>query len=217
MEKYLRETNFIDYSSPIVQDVIAELDLDGLDDIEKAKKLFYYVRDATKYSIKGVSLNPDTFKASFTLKQNSSYCIPKALALCTLARSVGIPSRIHLVDFINHRLTPELQNLWGTNLMASHAFTEMYLNNRWVKATPALDKKTCSDHKFRLVEFDGINDGMLQPTDINNNPHVEYVNDHGTFDDLPLDVIMNIFKENYGNMSSGFIEKLFSTNINTFN
>ena len=216
MDKYLKETEFINYSSSVVQNIISKLNLDDLDEVEKAKKLFNYVRDATKYSIKGVSLEHDSFKASFTLKQDSSYCIPKAIALCTLARSVGIPSRIHLVDFINHRLTPELEKLWGTNLMASHAFTEMYLNGRWVKATPALDTKTCSDHRFRLVEFDGIHDGMLHSTDIDGNKHVEYVNDHGTFDDLPLELISKIFMDNYGDISSDFVDKLFSNDIEIF-
>ncbi|MCY3412657.1 MAG: transglutaminase family protein [Candidatus Heimdallarchaeota archaeon] len=216
MENYLQETQFMNYSDPIIQEIIKDLDLDGLTEVEKAIKIFYYVRDKAKYSIKGISLNPEHFKASRTLQKDSSYCIPKAIALSTLARAAGIPSRLHIVDFINHRLAPELVELWGTNVMASHTYSELYIEGRWIKLTPALDKFTCETHQFKLVDFDGTHDALLHEEDLNGHKHCEYINDHGTFDDLPLLKVMQIFQENYGDMAPELIDKFFKADVDTF-
>ncbi len=216
MLEYLAETEFLDISSSEVQSTIQQLNLRGMNNREKAVRIFEYVRDSTKYSIKGVGVSPDLFKASTTLRRDNSFCIPKAVTLCTLARAVGIPSRLHFVDFINHRLTPELVELWGTNVMASHCYSELYIDGKWVKATPALDRKTCDAHRFITPEFDGENDALLSPVDKDGNPHVEYIKDHGTYADVPLDMIVRIFEENYGDISSEFVKKIFSENVDTF-
>lgn len=213
MDNYLIETEYINYTHPVVQNVLEELQLDEEKSIvNKAIKLFYYVRDNIQYSIQGISLDPETFKASYTLQQQSSYCIPKAVVLATLGRAVGIPTRLHMVNFINHRLEPELEQLFGTKLMAPHSFVEMYLNNTWMKLTPALDKNTCERHGFITSEFDGNNHAMLHAVDIHGNPHVEYVKDYGTFADLPLFKIQQIFAENYGNMDPELLEQFFGDN-----
>lgn len=216
MQEYLQETEHFDYSSETVQNIINSLELEGLDEIEKAKKLFYFVRDNYRYSIKHISLDPNIFKASYTLKQKASFCIPKAIALSTLARAVGIPARIHLVDFANHRLAPGLVELWGTNIMVTHCYSELFLNEKWVKATPALDIKTCEKHEFIPVNFDGVEDGLLKEVDQKGRPHAEYVKDHGTFADLPYDFIVNEWKQMYDSNSSSTLKNMFSTKIETF-
>ncbi len=215
MEKYLKSSDICDTDSEFIRDLIVNLKLDGLSQVEKAIKLFYYVRDSIRYSVIIPSFDRDSFRASHTLKQNTSYCIPKAIALSTLARAVGIPARLHFVDFINHRLSEKLTKLWGTNLMAGHCFSELYLNGKWVKATPALDLRTCTIHGFIPVEFDGENDAMLPSHDKWGNPHVEYVNDHGTFDHFPYEHIMKIMIDVYGmELFNTYTERI--KGINTF-
>ncbi|MHA2092493.1 MAG: transglutaminase-like domain-containing protein [Candidatus Kariarchaeaceae archaeon] len=216
MDQYLEATQFIDYKANNIQKVLHELELEGLSNIEKAIKIFYYVRDATKYSVHIKSFAPDVFKASNTIEQSYSFCIPKAILLCALSRAAGIPSRIHLVDFINHRLSDKLSSLWGTNTMAGHCYAELYLNEKWVKATPALDKNTCEKNAFISVEFDGFQDGLLHSIDKNGKPHAEYINDHGTFADLPYDLVMNIFEKMYGNLDQERMKQLFDFKAATF-
>lgn len=212
MDQYLQETQFMNFKNDVIQENLQKLDLNGLSDTEKAIKLFQFVRDSSKYSVKGISFDPQIFVASNTLQRKSSFCIPKAVALATLGRAVGIPSRIHFVDFVNHRLTPELVDLWGTNIMAPHCFTEFYLEGKWVKATPALDRDTCETHDFILPEFDGQNDAILQPFDKNGKPHAEYIVDHGPFADVDLKFIKKVIENYYGNMSIELIDKIFSGN-----
>ena len=217
MEQYLQETEFFDISSDYVQETLEKLELNGLSEKETAIKLFYHVRDSIGYSIKPVNLEKYTYTASLVLQQKKSFCIPKAIALGTLARAAGIPSRIHFVDFINHRLSDDLEKMWGTKVMAAHCYTELYIENKWVKATPALDKAICDRHNFKTVEFDGENDALLHSLDRDGNPHAEYVKDRGTQPDMSLRLVASVFKEVYDGVNDGFIEKNFKAASTTFN
>lgn len=210
MEEYLVETKYFNFSSPVISNIIQSLDLDGLTDKEKAVKLFYYVRDSIKYSVIIPSFDDNLFVASKVLQQESTFCIPKAVALGTLARAVGIPSRIHLVDFINHRLSPKLAKIWGTNIMAVHCFTEFYLDDKWVKATAALDLDTCEKHDFIPVEFDGVHDSTIKQVDKKGRPHAEYIKDRGTFADVPIDLIKQVLIDMYHVDSDEKLNELFN-------
>ena len=198
MAQYLAPTSFFDYKSEHIQSIIKDLKLEGLTEKETAVKLFYYVRDSIRYSIRPIGLEPEIYTASHISTQDATFCIPKSILLGTLARGVGIPSRLHLVDFANHRLAPELMKMWGSNIMAAHCYIELYIDGAWRKATPALDKKTCEKHGFIPVEFDGIHDGLLKPVDINGHPHAEYVKDHGTFNDMSIEFVKQVWDELYG-------------------
>ena len=210
LKEYLQETEFFDYNSPIISNIIKSLELNGLSDRLKAVKLFYFVRDTIKYSVIIPGYNSEIFKASKVLQQDSSFCIPKAVALGALARAVDIPSRIHLVDFINHRLSPKLEKIWGTKVMAMHCFTEFYIEDKWVKATASLDLETCNKHDFIPVDFDGLHDSTIKEVDKFGRKHAEYIKDHGTFADVPLDLIRKGMSETYHIDSPARIQELFN-------
>ncbi|MFW9942163.1 MAG: transglutaminase family protein, partial [Candidatus Thorarchaeota archaeon] len=98
----LKPTFFLDWKHPSVLQKAKEL-TDGIeDDIGKAIKLFYFVRDGIRYSVKDsrLSYNKEEWKPSLTLKKGYAFCIPKAILLASLARAVGIPSRLHFVDIV---------------------------------------------------------------------------------------------------------------------
>ena len=44
---------------------------------------------------------------------------------------------------------------------------------------------SATNFKKRDSDFDGINDSIFHPFDKSGNKHMEYVEDHGTFTDLP--------------------------------
>jgi len=45
----------------------------------------------------------------------------------------------------------------GTNLFTHHGYDELYIEGRWVKATPTMDLKMCQEEGIIPVEFDGKN------------------------------------------------------------
>jgi hypothetical protein len=86
----------------------------------------------------------------------------------------------------------------GTNLFNYHGYTELYINGKWVKATPAFDLKMCHKNRIIPVEFDAQNDAILQSHNLDGKLHIEYVRDHGCREDVPVDEILASWEKNYG-------------------
>lgn len=172
--------------------------------MEKAIQLYYKVRDSIRYDPYNIRMEVDYLRASNTLAVKRGYCVSKAVLLAAVCRAVGIPSRLGFADVKNHLNTPRLKETMGTDLFTYHGYVEMFLNDRWVKATPAFNRSLCERFGVHPLEFDGINDSMFQPYDTSGKKHLEYVRDHGVFADVPLDDIIEAFKQHYpGQVAEG--------------
>ena len=137
-EDTLNATFFMDYQHPLVKEKAREL-TEGIpkdDNIEKAKKLFYYVRDQIRYTVKHAreSYNKESWKSSLTLERGEAFCIPKSILLASLARAVVIPSRLHFVDIVNHMTSERLKRDMGNNLFIFHGF--VFLINHYTYIIP---------------------------------------------------------------------------------
>ena len=190
MESTLSATYYIDKDHP---DIIsfATLACKGrASDIDKALALYYAVRDQIRYNPYSIDPEKSTMKASQILKKGEGYCVAKAVLLTACIRSQGIPARLGFADVKNHLNTKKLREMMGTDRFVWHGYSEIYLGERWVKATPAFNLSLCQNFNVRPLEFDGINDSIFHPLDTKGNRHMEYVADHGSFIDLPWDRIM---------------------------
>ncbi|MFX1480598.1 MAG: transglutaminase family protein [Promethearchaeota archaeon] len=199
MEEYLQPTEFLDFDDNTVNKQALEI-IEGLKtEKEKAIALFYWVRDEIKYNM--YTYNPKikaNLKASVTLSRRNGFCMSKAVLLSTFARAVGIPARIHMIDIINHKIPKWIEELMGTNVFHCHGYSELYLDGKWRKLTPVFDKDTAIKAGYLpTVEFDGINDALLAPLDVEGNLFVEYTKDWGIYTDVPLKKIDEIFSKNY--------------------
>jgi len=85
-----------------------------------------------------------------------------------------------------------------TDIFYWHGYTEMLLDGKWVKATPAFNIELCEKFRLLPVEFDGRDDSLYHPFDAIGNRHMEYVNYRGTYSDLPLEEIIKTFRQEYG-------------------
>jgi transglutaminase-like putative cysteine protease len=197
----LRSTYFIDGDSPAVSEFARLRSADATGPAEKAVRLFYAVRDEIPYKLfSRVRLRRDELKASSTLARENGFCLEKAVLLAAACRSSGIPCRLRFADVRNHLVTPELAKLMETDLFIYHGLVEILLGGGWVKATPAFDARFCARHGVRPIEFDGRSDAVFHEFDAARNLHMEYVKDHGCFDDLPFERITEAFKETYPNI-----------------
>jgi len=84
-----------------------------------------------------------------------------------------------------------------TNVFYFHGYSELLLNEKWVKATPVFDKYTSEKAGYPLVEFDGENNALLAPNDEDGKVFVEYINDRGVFPDFPYEEVEKEFNEKY--------------------
>ena len=186
MERYLRPTPDIDSDNRALIKKARSLTKGQRETAERAKSLFYFVRDGIKYNPYRFTLAPGDFRASDTLIRGDGFCVQKAVLLIALARAIKIPGRLLLTDIRNHLAPQRKIEVKGTNLFL-HGYCELHIEGKWVKVTPAIDLVTCVENRFVPVEFDGRNDAMFHTHNQDGKLHIEYVTAHGDYDDVPLD------------------------------
>jgi len=77
-------------------------------------------------------------------------------------------------------------------------FDELYINGKWIKATPIFDLKMCLENRIIPVEFDGTSDATFHPYNQDGRLHIEYIEDCGHYPDVPLDKILSAWVQAYG-------------------
>ena len=185
MREYLEPGRFIDSDHPALVEFAERARGRSRDPRQQAICLYQAVRDEIRYNPYAFSRDPLSLKASQALLDGESYCVPKANLLAACARHCGIPARIGLADVRNHLSTPRLLELLRSEVFAMHGYTELYLDGRWVKATPAFNEALCRVFKVAPLEFDGIHDSVFHPYNAQGERYMEYLQDHGQFADLP--------------------------------
>jgi len=195
---YLIPTAIIDSDHKSIREFAAIIS-DGLTDpVKIATKLYLAVRDRILYDPYSPFYLPEHYRASYVLKRGRSFCVPKASLLCALGRACGIPSRVGLADVRNHLTTKQLIDFMGSDLFVCHGFVELYLEKKWVKATPAFNSELCGRHHVPPLEFSGHEDSLFQPYNLQNQKFMEYVAFRGVYADIPVDQIVDAWKEAYG-------------------
>ncbi|MFW6125734.1 MAG: transglutaminase-like domain-containing protein [Chloroflexota bacterium] len=199
MGSYLKPTATIDSDALPIQEKARALTSDEENVIGAAQSLFYFVRDHIRYNLYVSKSRPEYFRASATLERGDGYCVQKAVLLVALARAVDIPAALGFARLRNH-LLPEKTRKWlGGDILPFHGYAELYLDGRWVKATPAFDAAMCEKHRIIPVEFDGTSDAVFHPCNQEGKPHIEYLADLGhLYDDLPFDRLRQALVEKLG-------------------
>jgi transglutaminase-like putative cysteine protease len=198
-EKYLDPTQIIDSDHKTIieyaNDTVGDA---GRDPIEKAVKLYYAVRDDIWYDPYYPFYLAEHYRASNVLKSGRGFCISKVSLLCALGRACNIPSRLGFATVRNHLATPKLIEFLGSDLFVYHGFTEFYLGGKWVKSTPAFNEDLCKKQKLIPLEFNGREDSIFQAYNMDKKEFMEYLEFHGTFSDIPVDIILAAWEKAYG-------------------
>ncbi|HZQ73071.1 MAG TPA: transglutaminase family protein [Burkholderiales bacterium] len=196
MNEYLEPGRYVDSDHPAVIAFSREFS-SGETDTDRAVSLYYAVRDRIRYNPFQNFMLDDAYRASACVLRGEHWCVPKAALLAACARASGIPARVGYADVKNHLTTPALTQKMGTDLFVFHGYTELLLEGRWVKATPAFNLTLCEKFRVRPLEFDGREDSLFHPFDADNRRHMEYIRDRGAFTDVPAELIRQAFRETY--------------------
>ena len=188
-QEFLESNQYFDYANPAVeayrQQVLGD-DADSLSLKERIKRLYLAVRDDFKYNPYRFNFDQNQYKASACVSEKESYCIPKAVLFGALCRAEGVPARLGLANVKNHISSPRLLKLLQSNVFVMHGYTEIFLDGRWVKATPAFDSELCHKTGIEPLDFDAEQDSVFQEYNLDGHKHMEYLKDHGTFEDVPV-------------------------------
>ena len=129
MEQYLRETRMLDYSNPRIQALIEKRGWNHLDEFERLKSIYDFVRDEILF---GYNVN-DRIPASKVLAEGYGQCNTKGTLFMALLRGCGLPCRVHgftidkrlqkgaMTGFVYKRAP---QNVF-------HSWVEVFFENRW--------------------------------------------------------------------------------------
>ena len=198
----LAPTALIDSDHPDVI-ALAREHAQGATDRERAVALYLAVRDQFRYDPYRIDLSPTGMRASTCLEQGYGWCVPKAVLMAAVARAAGIPARLGFADVRNHMSTEKLRRTMGTDVFVWHGYTELWIDGAWRKATPAFNLSLCEKFGLLPLDFDGVNDSLYHPFDKAGQKHMEYVNERGSFDDLPLQALTETFGTTYPQLASG--------------
>ena len=211
--KHLQPTPIIDADHEAVQSFARQHAGSSQDPVAQAVSLYYAVRDGIRYNPYKFDLTVDGLKASTTLAEREAWCVPKAALLAACCRVLGIPARVGYADVRNHLSTKRMREAMQTDVFHWHGYTTIYLNDRWVKATPAFNVELCEKFRLRTLEFDGKEDSIYHPFDLDGNRHMDYILFRGEYDDVPLEEMQETFKDVYLRLSASTVEANFDDDV----
>jgi transglutaminase-like putative cysteine protease len=194
---YLEPGRFIDSDHPAIRALAERMTAGITDDRSKAIALCHAVRDGVDYDIHLDYTDSSNFRASGVLAHKRGFCVGKAALLAAACRAARIPARVGYADVRNHMTSRRLYEMMQTDVFTWHSFTDIKLDGRWVKATPAFDKALCERIGLAPLEFDGKEDSLFQPIDREGRRRMEYLNFRGVFADVPVEEILADFRLRY--------------------
>lgn len=129
MEKYLKETKMLDYSSKNIQRLIHERNWNDIEVFERLKSIYNFVRDEILF---GYNID-DNISASKVLEDGYGQCNTKGTLFMALLRACNIPCRVH-----GFTIDKELQKGAMTGIVYKnapqnvfHSWVEVYFEDKW--------------------------------------------------------------------------------------
>jgi len=194
---YLSPTYYFDFENDAVKELIREFQTNKLSSKEKAIGIYIKIRDGWRYNPYHLSLTKAKYKASFIAVKPDGHCIEKSILLIACLRGLQIPARIHFAKVKNHIGVERFLEKFGTDEITPHGMVDVFIDGKWLKVSPAFNKELCVKCNVATLDFDGENDSIFHEFDISGNKFMEYLEDYGFFEDVPVDFILDNFKENY--------------------
>lgn len=195
MEEYLKDTVFLNYTHPLFDVFLADVDHE-LTKKELAVRLYFKVRDAFLYDPYHLDLTESGLIASNVLGKKRAWCVEKSSVLAAAARKFGIPSRLGYAIVTNHIGVDKLVHYLRHKEIVFHGFVELFIEGKWVKCTPAFDQRICRVSGVSPLDWDGENDSMFQEFD-HGRKFMEYKHFYGVFDDVPIELMNAEMKKYY--------------------
>lgn len=204
MEKtYLQPNENMDYAHEAVQAFVQKHTDIASSPTDNIVRLYYAVRDGFVYNPYQISLDTAHYQASYLVQRTSGHCIDKAIIFGACARAIGVPSRLHFARVRNHIGTEKLEEMLGTNVLVFHGYVSVFLENKWVKATPAFNKALCDKLNVEPMDFDGKTDSVFQQYAREGNKFMEYLHDYGPFPALPYELMIAEWRKYYPKLFRG--------------
>jgi transglutaminase-like putative cysteine protease len=195
MPTFLEETPSINFNHPDFKQFLNRFQF-GENQRENALKIYYGIRDHFLYDPYHLDIRRNALVASEILHKNRAWCVEKAIMMVACCRAIGIPSRFGFAIVTNHIGIEKLTHYLQRNEIVFHGYVEVLLDNKWIKCTPAFDKRVCRISGVSTLDWDGKNDSMFQEYE-NGNKFMEYLHFYGEFSDIPFELMHDEMRKYY--------------------
>ncbi|MFE3280101.1 transglutaminase family protein [Nocardia sp. NPDC059239] len=156
-------TELFDHASDQVQEFVADtLGSGRRSEADRAVALYYAVRDGIFYEVFDTDLSPVGLRASSVVSAGRGFCLHKSILYVAALRSVGIAARLVSSRVVNHLASPELSTLVGGEEFL-HWLVSLWVDGRWIYATPVFNKMLCRLYRIEPLEFDATADSLFHP------------------------------------------------------
>ena len=165
---------------------------------ERAVALYYLVRDGFRYDPYRIDLSAAGMRASRVLESRL-----RLVRAQGGAAGGGRARRRHSgAGGLRRRAQPPVdrahaQPCCRPTSTSGTATPSCGWTARWVKATPAFNLELCERFGILPLDWDGRTDSLYHPYDREGRRHMEYVNQRGSFDDMPVAQIAADFAATY--------------------
>ncbi|MBW4970940.1 transglutaminase [Croceibacter atlanticus] len=193
---YLKPTYYFDFDNDLIQNLISEVKKDDSKN-NQAIRIYTKIRDEWLYDPYHISFSKQKYSASHIAQKTTGNCVEKSILLIACLRALNIPARLHLGKVKNHIAVERLEEKFGTNELTPHGMVNVFLNNEWLKMSPAFNATLCEKFNVEPLEFDGYTNSYLQQYNTQGDLFMEYLEDYGHFNDVPLKFMIENLKTHY--------------------
>lgn len=193
---YLKPTYYFDFDNDLIQNLISEVKKDDSKN-NQAVRIYTKIRDEWLYDPYHISFSKQNYRASHIAQKTTGNCVEKSILLIACLRALNIPARLHLGKVKNHIAVERLEEKFGTNELTPHGMVNVFLNNEWLKMSPAFNATLCEKFNVEPLEFDGDTNSYLQQYNTQGDLFMEYLEDYGHFNDVPLKFMIENLKTHY--------------------
>lgn len=193
---YLKPTYYFDFDNDLIQNLISEVKKDDSKN-NQAIRIYTKIRDEWLYDPYHISFSKQKYRASHIAQKTTGNCVEKSILLIACLRALNIPVRLHLGKVKNHIAVERLEEKFGTNELTPHGMVNVFLNNEWLKMSPAFNATLCEKFNVEPLEFDGYTNSYLQQYNTQGDLFMEYLEDYGHFNDVPLKFMIENLKTHY--------------------
>lgn len=172
-ENNVRPTNYCDYTHPVIKELADSFKDTSKNQTELIQSVFEYVRDTYLFGVDLVKV-----KASETVKKGYGACWNKAILLISILRYYHIPSRLIRYGMKRDFQKPftGLSYLFMNNPFY-HCLVEAFVDGRWIKLDPTVDRKLYEALYAPLdvpwnIDWDGISDCITFTDKIISGPEI---------------------------------------------
>lgn len=129
MDNYLLETKMLNYSDRSIQQLISERAWKSLDEFERLKAIYNYVRDEILFGYNA----DDSIPASKVLSDGYGQCNTKGTLFMALLRACDIPCRVHGFTIDKALQKGAMTGIVYKNAPQNvfHSWVEVYFESQW--------------------------------------------------------------------------------------